>query len=167
MYCYYCAIFLGVNMSSKYKYNYIVNFNKSIIRIEDAIRDLKQYNKDLEEKGINKSEVIEEFIRKFKFQFDLYLKSDRTLEDYKYFRKVVLDIKNDRISLLETHRGAKQIIGNLVLAVLGMGVIYGLAVSINYLCNKKAFFFQTESAKKVNSIMSDVEELMNNPLAVK
>ncbi|MCL5273103.1 MAG: hypothetical protein M1486_07385, partial [Gammaproteobacteria bacterium] len=59
---------------------------------------------------------------------------------------------------LEHHRGLKQLLGNILLAVLGFGVVYLAAAAINKAVTGNFLFFKTESAKIVDDIKSNVNE---------
>lgn len=59
---------------------------------------------------------------------------------------------------LEHHRGLKQLLGNILLAVLGFGVLYLAAAAINKAVTGNFLFFKTESAKIVDDIKSNVNE---------
>lgn len=68
-------------------------------------------------------------------------------------------IKNSR-GILEQHRGFKQLLGNLALAIIGLGVFYGIAVGINYVNNKSLFFkFKTDSEKVVIGLEQSIDKL--------
>jgi len=56
----------------------------------------------------------------------------------------------------------KQIICNIVLGILGLGIIYGLAVGINYLVNNKALLFKPEVVRKIDAVYDDIDALKNN-----
>lgn len=55
---------------------------------------------------------------------------------------------------LDNHRGWKQVLGNIGLAILGFGVFYLAAVLIN----RNVFFNTTDSSKKLNNL----ETLLDN-----
>jgi hypothetical protein len=60
--------------------------------------------------------------------------------------------------VLDQHRGWKQILGNIALAVLGLGVLYLIAGGINKAISGNFLFFQTDSAERINL----VEKSINN-----
>ena len=60
----------------------------------------------------------------------------------------------------------KQIIYNIVLGILGLGIIYGLAVGINYLLNDKTLFFKPETASRLEDVFDDIDALKHNAFAV-
>lgn len=60
---------------------------------------------------------------------------------------------------LEKHRGWKQILGNLALAILGLGVVYGIAILINKHVTGHYLFFKTDSAQKLDELTSFVNHM--------
>lgn len=55
-------------------------------------------------------------------------------------------------SELETHRGWKQILGNLALALAGLLVGYALAVAVNKYTTGRYLFFRTDAAQKLDTL---------------
>lgn len=64
--------------------------------------------------------------------------------------------------LLSHHRGCKNILANLGLALLGVGVIYLLAATANYLKNNRFFFnlVNTDSKNELNKLESCTSNLI-------
>jgi hypothetical protein len=60
---------------------------------------------------------------------------------------------------LERHRGWKQLLGNLALAVLGVGVLYVMAGLINQAVTGKFLFFKTDSAHKIDQLEQFVKNV--------
>jgi hypothetical protein len=59
---------------------------------------------------------------------------------------------------LEKHRGYKRMLGNLALAVVGMGVLYLLAISVNKIMTGNLLFFsKTRSATLVDEIKKEIK----------
>lgn len=81
--------------------------------------------------------------------YQSFLNSELTGDDFK--SKCLEAIKDARPEL-ETHRGMKQVLGNLALAVVGLGVFYVIAGLINKAMTGKFLFFKTDSANKVDSL---------------
>ncbi|MBA3535786.1 MAG: hypothetical protein H0T84_04125 [Tatlockia sp.] len=80
--------------------------------------------------------------------------------NYKSFQNDCLAlIKIDRATL-EAHRGYKRIVGNIALAIIGLGVFYLVAASINYAVNDYFLFFKET---KTSSIINDFESEIGNP----
>lgn len=63
---------------------------------------------------------------------------------------------------LEKHRGLKQILGNLGLAVLGLGVFYAAATLVNYAANGRFLFFTTDSVDKMDKLKEQIESLKSD-----
>ena len=72
-----------------------------------------------------------------------------TVEQYQDFRNKVNKAYIEASPDLGTHRGYKQLLGNVLLAILGLGVFYGIAVWIN-----GGLFFKTDSMEKVDSLIA-------------
>lgn len=92
-----------------------------------------------------------------------YFAAPATKDDYMKFKATCdQSIKDARRSgVLQQHRGLlKELLGNLALAVLGLGVLYGIAVGINYVNNKSLFFkFNTDSENVVNGLEQSLDGL--------
>ncbi|STY17362.1 hypothetical protein [Legionella quateirensis] len=82
-----------------------------------------------------------------------------TRENYKEFKNQCFDRIEKSRPVLEQHRGLKQLLGNIVLAVIGLGVVYLAAAVINKAITGNFMFFKTESAKIVDKIKNNVDEL--------
>ncbi|KTD61320.1 effector protein B, substrate of the Dot/Icm secretion system [Legionella santicrucis] len=63
---------------------------------------------------------------------------------------------------LETHRGWKQVFGNLALAIVGLGIGYVAAGLINLAVTGHFLFFNTDSGNKLN----DMEKVVNQTVPV-
>lgn len=60
---------------------------------------------------------------------------------------------------LEKHRGWKQVLGNLALAVVGVGVLYVIAVLINKAVTGNFLFFKTDSANKIDQLEQSISSV--------
>lgn len=60
---------------------------------------------------------------------------------------------------LEKHRGVKQVLGNLALAIIGLGVFYLIAGLINKAGTGNFLFFKTDSAKKIDQLEQSVKSI--------
>jgi hypothetical protein len=69
-----------------------------------------------------------------------------TAENFKSFKDQVQTAYVQASPDLGTHRGYKQLLGHVLLAILGLGVFYGIAVWKN-----GGFFFKTDSMEKIDS----------------
>lgn len=140
-------------MSKSYREQLLrAKFTQSIINIQDDINKLKRMSK-----------MSYRVTAGFQDALDSYIKSSHSLKDYLIFRHTTLEIKNCYMIALEPD--TKQIVGNIVLAILGLGIIYGLAVGINYLLNDKTLFFKPEAASRLEAVFDDVDSLKHNPFA--
>ena len=63
---------------------------------------------------------------------------------------------------LEKHRGWKQVLGNLALAVVGVGVLYVIAGLINKAVTGNFLFFKTDSANKIDQLEQSIKSF-NGP----
>jgi len=52
-------------------------------------------------------------------------------------KKISLDKMNEVRPILVAHRGIKEMVGNIALAILGLGIFYGIAVAVNSFKNNK------------------------------
>ncbi|KTC64872.1 Uncharacterised protein (plasmid) [Legionella adelaidensis] len=133
-------------------------FTKLIVQIQSNIGKLGQMN-------INR-DILTELHDDFSTAYDKYIKSKHNLEDYLYFRARAFQIKNRFLNNMTSFSpDLQQIVGNIVLAILGLGVIYGLAVGVNYLVNGKFLFFQPEPVRRVEAVFNAVDALKTNPFA--
>ena len=115
--------------------------------------------------ALKKMEFIQ---RREKLAYQVVKKLERKLKDaqYSYYRqpdevnyllfkeKAELLIADARVEL-DKHRGWKQLLGNLLCAVLGLGVFYLAAV----IYNNGHLFFATDSSKKMDALERSIEDL--------
>ncbi|MDP1601944.1 MAG: hypothetical protein Q8M03_01640 [Legionella sp.] len=135
-----------------------VEFTKLLVNIYDDITQLFK----LYEKGRIELKVITEF----RSAFDVYVDSSHSFKDYMAFKKQALYIKDTNMYKIDKP-DTKQIVCNILLGIVGLGVIYGLAVGINYLLNDKALFFKPEAVNGIDVVINDVDALKNNIFAAK
>ena len=81
-----------------------------------------------------------------------YFKSP-TEKAYETFKKQAKNEIKKAHTELDNHRGWKQILGNIGLAILGFGIIYLIAV----LVNRSMFFNKTDSSKKLDKLEQHVD----------
>jgi hypothetical protein len=68
---------------------------------------------------------------------------NKSLNTYEHFKKTCNTAIEKSKPQLEKHRGCKQVLANVIAAILGLGVIYLVAAGINYYnTGGKHFFFQ-------------------------
>ncbi len=60
---------------------------------------------------------------------------------------------------LEQHRGWKGFLGNLALAIFGLGVFYAAAALVNKAVNGNFLFFRTDSANKVDQLAKAIDAM--------
>lgn len=85
--------------------------------------------------------------------------SNPTKATYKEFKRVCNKQIFKARPTLEKHRGWKRVLGNLLLAIAGLGVLYLLAVACNKAITGNFLFFdKTESAKIVDAIEESAKE---------
>lgn len=94
-----------------------------------------------------------------------YLHNGCSLRGYIDFRDEALRIK-ERFMHHFDHTDTKQIVCNIVLGILGLGVVYGLAVGMNYLLTGKTLFFKPEAVSRLDAVVDDVDALKHNAFAV-
>ncbi|KTD31655.1 Dot/Icm T4SS effector [Legionella moravica] len=79
-------------------------------------------------------------------------------ESYQHFKTQCVASIDQARPELERHRGLKQLLGNIVLAVIGLGVVYLAAAALNKAVTGNFLFFKTNTAKIVDEIKSNVDE---------
>ena len=77
-----------------------------------------------------------------------------TKEKYLAFKETVNAASKVASPALGTHRGYKQLLGNMLLAILGFGVFYGIAVWKN-----GGLFFKTNSQENVDLVIAMTNDL--------
>ena len=87
-----------------------------------------------------------------------------TQNNYEEFKGISTTAINAAHDKLDKHRGLKQILGNLALAIAGLGVFYLVAASINLAVTKgKHFlFFKTKSEVLIDTIQEKVNNINVN-----
>lgn len=90
-------------------------------------------------------------------------KSNRTPDNYISFKKECVSAIEEAEDELSKHRGLKKFLVNLGAAVLGLGVFYLVAASINYqVTGGQHFFFQvkTDSQNRLDEMKNITENLL-------
>ena len=76
------------------------------------------------------------------------------------FKQTCAQALNQAQPILEKHRGWKQILGNIALAIVGLGVGYLIAAVVNRFANGHfTFFHETDSAKKLRALEGSVQQV--------
>lgn len=125
----------------------------SILKNDDAASDEKiaQY-----ERAVDKARAIYFTISSKK---EDYLHGNISAKD---FAQAANQVINDGRKELETHRGWKEVIGNLVIGISTLGI----ALLANKFFNDKfLFFFKTDSAQKLDKVAIAVQEISAAPVA--
>lgn len=73
-----------------------------------------------------------------------------------------LDIRNKYCHILEHHRGWKQILGNLALAIVGLGFCYVVAGVVNKTRTGHFLFFKTDTANKINGLEKANQKMLDS-----
>ena len=79
--------------------------------------------------------------------------------DIQSFKNSCTDAINTARPELENHRGWKQVLGNLALAVVGLGVLYVVAGLIHKAATGNFLFFKTDSANKLDKLDQTIESI--------
>ncbi|MDR3501691.1 MAG: hypothetical protein P4L79_03825 [Legionella sp.] len=129
-----------------------VQFTKLIVNIKNDINKLRQ------------AHAGEHVASNFDDLLNRYLNSGRSLNEYIVFRDEALRIKRRAMHALD-NTDTKQIVYNIALGILGLGIVYGLAVGMNYLLTGKALFFKPEAVSRLEAVFDDVDALKHNAFA--
>ena len=92
---------------------------------------------------------------------DLYKSASDKQTSLTQFKEGCINAINTARPELEKHRGMKQILGNLALAIAGLGVFYVAAGLINMLATggKNFLFFKTNSGKHLEHLEAEINSL--------
>lgn len=99
---------------------------------------------------------------KLSHAFDEYLVSNKEEDAFWTFQRSCHEaIRHEKyFGTLEQHRGAKQILGNIGLAIAGVGIIYAIATCVNWYVNGNFLFFNnTDTGDTMQSIESSFAAL--------
>jgi hypothetical protein len=93
--------------------------------------------------------------------------ADPTHDNYLTFKQTCEQSLKKARPVLDNNLGCKEILCNLALAIIGLGVFYAIAVGINYAKNGRLSFFPSAEAKNLDLLqnsLSHLEEptLLNN-----
>lgn len=143
---------------------YTKKIYSSIVSVKKELATLNQKADSLAYKSINEPKIYrypaEVALRLHQTLDELtetYLQSSKSLEEYQLYKDKSCGAIEQAMQVLNQHRGYKELLINLGAAILGLGVFYLIAASINYLnSNGKHFFFKvnTDSADKVEQFAS-------------
>jgi hypothetical protein len=127
----------------------------------DALEALNQNTKALTNDAacVHAAEKAEYCYAQLKNFADEYFDNEKNPAYYRRFQNESLKVINDVRPELEKHRGYKQILGNITLGILGLGVVYGLACVINKAVTGNYLFFKTASANILNNLESSFKKI--------
>lgn len=93
---------------------------------------------------------------------DEYASGLISLEQFKTKSREILDDKTEQVQTLKTHRGWKEILLNLLIALTVIGFI---AITVNSINHGRFTFFtpSTDSGKTVDLLRNSVENLQEMP----
>ena len=108
----------------------------------------------LERKNVIAANAAQELYDTLTLASDAYFNNPNadTYQEFKTAAQVAID---EAAKTLDEHRGWKQILGNIMLAIIGLGVFYLVAVAIN----GGLFFNKTDSRKKLDTLQQAVEQI--------
>ncbi len=104
------------------------------------------------------AETTQELYNALKAALDTYC-AHRTSSHYLIFKETCRRAIEDARPILETHRGMKQILGNLLLLIAGVGIIYLIMGAVNQVMTGKFLFFSTDSANKLDSVQNSLSNI--------
>lgn len=106
---------------------------------------------------IKAAKTANELHDKLKEQAELYFSEKINFEVFQTrSHQIIAEARPE----LETHRGWKQVLGNLALAILGLGALYGIAILLNKSLTGNFLFFKTDSAQKLDELASHVNNMI-------
>ncbi|BBB15772.1 uncharacterized protein RVIR1_13250 [Candidatus Rickettsiella viridis] len=135
--------------------------NASLDCLFIQLKVIKKKADELEKRGYHQAAVCAE---------TLYTKIKNSAEDFdkkkistQTFREQCFQAIQTAKPELEKHRGWKQVLGNLALAILGLGIFYVAAGLIHKgISGKFLFFNNTNSAKKLATLDKTIQTAIEN-----
>jgi hypothetical protein len=132
-------------------------------QIEKALKILRLKTKELTLKGKKQANYLKAGIA----ATELLNSLEGLTEDYFLTKKIqpnrfilqAIKAMDKAKPVLEKHRGWKQIMGNIGLAIVGVGVGYLVAGLLNKAITGNFLFFKTDSALKLEKIKKDFREV--------
>lgn len=137
-----------------------VKLNTKLVELQDKLKCLDIKIKLLEQAktplSSTRAEAANALYIKLNQAFVTFVNSDKSTENFKIFSDESLTAIQQNRDAFETHREdyglTKQVVGNIALAILGLGVLYGLALVVNKQVNGRFLFFAPETAQQVSKI---------------
>lgn len=119
-------------------------------QFEDALKSLHNVIEKFSKNGdANRKEAAEKLYGGLSVASQEYLKEPNE-ETYQTFKQQSDELIQEARKTLDTVE-SKQILANLALAVVGLGVFYAVAIVANKALNGRFLFFPPESARKIDS----------------
>lgn len=164
---------LAVNVDKR------LSIEQAILRLEQIIRKYQADNiqhvlrslQPLQDKAVelrargnqNEADKLDELSNKIKGPLDELKQMDPWDHDYPSKVEEYASSLNTVIEAakpdFQKHRNVNYILANIGLAILGLGVIYGLSVLVNYKkTGQLGFFTQTKTDKLVDDVRNDLDE---------
>lgn len=149
---------------------------QELCTVRDKLDVLKVKMNELKkiEKGINNEDKAMCYRRAANAAMIVYSNINLLCSDYEH-NKISLDVfkakskdilKTDNLAVIElnAHRGYKDVIANLLIAITGVGLLALAAVSL-YNCRFTMFkVTETDSANKINALKDSVEHVQEAPV---
>ena len=126
-------------------------FNTQLVQLQQKAVFFTNKAKDNPEKYGKAAVAANQLYASLEHEAKEYMK-DRNLLSYERFQANCNKAIEKHRPILEEHRGCAKLLGNIAAAIVGLGVIYLIAASINYYqTDGKHFFFQfkTDSIEKL------------------
>ncbi len=144
----------------------LARFN-TLTEFYDALDRVSTKATDLYQRGFHKeADCAKKLSDKLAKNAQDFIESDGTDNSINTFKSRCKQDINVTKSMLEKHRGWKQILGNLALAVAGVGVFYLLAASVNKVKTGHFLFFKTNAMKKVDQVTIGISLACERALAI-
>lgn len=84
---------------------------------------------------------------------------NKTKATYDVFKSKCSDAISEAMPVLQQHRGLKQIVGNILLAIGLLGIGYIAAGLVNLYRHDRFLFFKTDSENKVDAFATSLQDL--------
>ncbi|WP_131793568.1 hypothetical protein [Legionella brunensis] len=140
------------------------DFYKELTRLENKVSELELKSTKSPEKYQNAAVEARALHTKLHKAFATFLESPKNEASFTSFSNVSINAIHKHQGVLESHRKTwglfKQVIGNILLGIAGLGIFYGFALAANYHSSGRYFFFGTKTAQQVSKIekmIPDVE----------
>lgn len=120
-----------------------------------VLKDLHKYTESLN-KNSDLYKVFDVLNTRLEFQAKLYF-NHPSKESYNAFINRSEQQINWAAERLKNDFDGKKVLKNIMAAILGFGVIYGIAAGIQYLATEKVGFFSSDNALKVEQLKAELK----------